>query len=67
MRVTKEMIDKGAEALVLGGLISSETGDVLHDYDWTPYEAAEAVLLAAIEGILPERVEKDDEGTRART
>lgn len=40
-------ISTGAGALVKGGIVCDPvTGDVLHDYDWTPYEAAEAVLKA---------------------
>jgi hypothetical protein len=37
----------GAGALVQGGVVCDPvTGDVLHDYDWTPIEAARAVLEA---------------------
>lgn len=40
--------EKGAAALVKGGVVSDPvTGDVLHDYDWTPMEAAEAVIDAS--------------------
>lgn len=54
--VTLDMIDKGAAALVKGGVVSDPTtGDALYDYDWTPIEAAEAVLRAAIDGVWPDR------------
>jgi hypothetical protein len=37
----------GAGALVQGGVVCDPViGDVLHDYDWTPIEAARAVLEA---------------------
>jgi hypothetical protein len=40
-------ISKGAAALVKGGVVCDPvTGDVLHDHDWTPMEAAEVVLDA---------------------
>lgn len=39
------MIEAAAKTLTAGGPSASRpVGDVLHDYDWTPIEAARAVL-----------------------
>jgi hypothetical protein len=41
-------VHAGAAALVKGGVVTDRvTGDVLHDHDWTPMEAARVVLEAA--------------------
>jgi hypothetical protein len=43
----------GAGALVRGGVVVNRPmGDVLHDYDWTPMEAAQTVLTAAMDPAL---------------
>ena len=45
----EEMVERGAHALTEAGVNAQRpVGDVLHDYDWTPIEAARAVLMAAL-------------------
>jgi pyridoxal biosynthesis lyase PdxS len=47
MEIYERAVDAGAAALVKGGVVCDPvTGDVLHDHDWTPNEAARAVLDA---------------------